>query len=119
MSNLFWLADEQMARLQPYFPKSHGRQRVDDRRVLSGIIFVNRNRLRWCDAPKEYGPSKTLYKRWDDKGIFIQMMEGPAVPQAPERKTIMIDATCLKAHRTASSLRVKKGAWDAAARRVV
>ncbi len=116
MSNLFWLTDEQMARLQPCFPKSHGRQRVDDRRVLSGIIFVNRNRLRWGDAPKEYGPSKTLYNRWNrwgDKGIFIQMVEGPAVPKAPERKTIMIDATYLKAHRTASSLRVKKGAWDA------
>lgn len=47
MSDLFWLTDEQMARLQPYFPKSHGRERVDDRRVLSGIIFVNRNGLRW------------------------------------------------------------------------
>ncbi|AYM09077.1 hypothetical protein At1D1460_48360 (plasmid) [Agrobacterium tumefaciens] len=46
MSNLFWLTDEQMARLQPYFPKSHDPQRVDDRRVLSGIIFVNRNGLR-------------------------------------------------------------------------
>ena len=45
MSDLFWLTDEQMARLQPYFPKSHGRERVDDRRVLSGIIFVNRNGL--------------------------------------------------------------------------
>ena len=96
-----------------YFPKSHGRQRVDDRRVLSGIIFVNRNGLRWRDAPKEYGPSKTLYnrwKRWGDKGIFLQMMEGLAVPDAADRKTIMIDATYLKAHRTASSLRVKKGA---------
>ena len=88
MSNLFWLTDEQMARLQPYFPKSHGRQRVDDRRVLSGIIFVNRNGLRWRDAPKEYGPAKTLYnrwKRWGDKGVFIQMMEGLAVPEAAER----------------------------------
>ncbi|MFP1497904.1 transposase [Escherichia coli] len=37
---------------QPDLPKSHGRQRVDDRRVLSGIIFVNRNGLRWRDAPK-------------------------------------------------------------------
>ena len=112
MSNLFWLTDEQMARLQPYFPKSHGRQRVDDRRVLSGIIFVNRNGLRWCDAPREYGPAKTVYnrwKRWSDKGIFIQMMEGLAVPEAAEHKTIMIDATYLKAHRTASSLCVKKG----------
>ena len=89
MSVLFWLTDEQMARLQPYFPKSHGRERVDDRRVLSGIIFVNRNGLRWRDAPREYGPAKTLYnrwKRWSDKGIFIPMMEGLATPQAPDRK---------------------------------
>ncbi|MFG1481165.1 transposase [Xanthobacter sp. V4C-4] len=61
MSDLYWLTDEQMARLAPYFPKSHGKPRVDDRRVLSGIIFVNRNGLRWRDAPREYGPSKTLY----------------------------------------------------------
>lgn len=55
--------------------------RVDDRRVLSGIIFINRNGLRWCDAPKEYGPAKTLYnrwKRWGDMGVFARMMEGLA-----------------------------------------
>ena len=50
MTNLFWLTDVQMARLQPFFPKSHGKPRVDDRRVLSGIIFINRNGLRWRDA---------------------------------------------------------------------
>ena len=77
MSNLFWLTDAQMARLRPFFLKSHGVPRVDDRRVFSGIIFINRNRLRWCDAPKEYGPAKTLYnrwKRWGDKG---RQMAGP------------------------------------------
>ncbi len=52
ISNLFWLTDAQMARLAPFFPKSHGKPRADDRRVLSGIIFVNRNGLRWRDAPK-------------------------------------------------------------------
>lgn len=41
MSDLYWLTDAQMARLQPYFPKSHGEPRVDDRRALSGIVFVN------------------------------------------------------------------------------
>ena len=46
MSNLYWLTDEQMARLKPFFPKSHGVPRVDDRKVLSGIIFINRNGLR-------------------------------------------------------------------------
>lgn len=91
-----------------FFFKSHGRQRVYDRRVLSGIIFVNRNGLRWHDAQKEYDPSTTLYsrlKRWGDKGIFLQMMEGVAVPRAPDRKTITIDATYLKAHRRASRRR--------------
>ena len=111
MSNLFWLTESQMDRLRPFFPKSHGRPRVDDLRVLSGIIFINRNGLRWCDAPKKYGPSKTLYnrwKRWGEMGVFARIMEGLA-SEAAEPKTVMIDATYLKAHRTASSLRVKKG----------
>jgi transposase len=72
--------------------------------------------LRWRDAPKAYGPHKTLYnrwKRWGDKGVFLRMMEGLAAPQASEPKTVMIDATYLKAHRTASSLAVKRGARDA------
>jgi len=111
MSNLFWLTDARMARLQPVFPKSHGKPRVDDRPVSSGIIFVNRNALRWCDAPKEYGPPKTLYnrwKRWSEKGVFAWMMDGLA-SEAAVPKTVMIDATYLKAHRTATSLRSKKG----------
>jgi hypothetical protein len=61
MSDLFWLTDEQIERLRPFFPKSHGKPRVDDRRVSSGIVFVNRNGLRWRDAPSDYGPHKTLY----------------------------------------------------------
>jgi transposase len=111
VSDLYWLTDEQMARLEPYFPKRHGRPRVDDRRVLSGIIFVNRNGLRWRDAPKDYGPHKTLYnrwKRWGAAGVFARMMEGLSSAGA-DRKTVMIDATYLKAHRTASSLAVKRG----------
>ena len=92
---------------------SRGRASVDDRRVLSGIIFINRNGLRCCDAPKQYGPHKTLYnrwKRWSDMGVFARIMEGLAA-KAPDNKTISIDATYLKVHRTTSSLRVKKGAW--------
>ncbi len=109
MSDLFWLSDAQMARLEPYFPKSHGKPRVDDRHVLSGIIFINRNGLRWRYAPREYGPHKTLYnrwKRWSDRGVFARIMAGLAAEHG-EETTVMIDATHLKAHRTASSLGVK------------
>ena len=111
MSDLFWLSDAQMARLEPFFPKSHGKPRVDDRRVLSGFIFINRNGLRWRHAPKEYGPHKTLHnrwQRWSAQGIVARMMAGLAAEHS-EQKTVMIDATYLKAPRTASSLGVKKG----------
>ncbi len=67
--------------------------------------------MRLRDAPRGYGLAKTLYnrwKRWSDKGVFALMMDGLSA-KGTERKTIMIDATYLKAHRTASSLGVKKG----------
>jgi transposase len=115
MSDLYWLTDEQMARLAPFFPRSRGRPQVDDRRVLSGIIFANRNGLRWRDAPSDYGPPKTLYnrwKRWGAMGVFAPMMEGLAA-EADAPKTVMIDATYLKAHRTASTWAPKRGASGA------
>lgn len=111
MSDLLWLTDARMARLAPYFPKAYGKPRVDDRRVLSGIIFIIRNGLRWRDAPTAYGPHKTLYsrwRRWSEKCIFARMMAGLAAEHG-EETTVMIDATYLKAHRTATSMAVKKG----------
>jgi transposase len=45
MIRLFLLSERQMARISPYFPLSHGGPRVDDRRVVSGIVYVIRNGL--------------------------------------------------------------------------
>ena len=110
MSDLIWLSDAQMLRISPYFPLSHGIARVDDRRVLSGIIFVIRNGLRWRDAPSDYGPHKTVYNRfirWSRLGVFNRILaELAAIAGTPDQ--VMIDATHLKAHRTAASL-LKKG----------
>ena len=110
MSDLIWLSDEQMAKIEPYFPLSHGIARVDDRRIVSGIIFVIRNGLRWRDAPKDYGPHKTIYNRfirWSRLGVFNRIFAGlAAMAGIPDQ--LMIDATHLKAHRTAASL-LKKG----------
>ena len=62
MIRVFLLSERQMARISPCFPLSHGVPRVDDRRVVSGIVYVIRNGLQWKDAPRGYGPHKTLYK---------------------------------------------------------
>jgi transposase len=95
LSNLFWLTEGQMERPWSFFPKSHGKPRVDDQCVLRGIVFISRNGLRWCDAPREYGSPKVLYKRWkrwSDMGVFTRMMVGLA-SEGGEKKVVMIDAT--------------------------
>jgi putative transposase len=106
MSDLIWLSDAQMRVIEPYFPLSHGLPRVDDRRVISGIIFVLRNGLRWCDAPREYGPHKTIYNRfvrWSGMGVFNRIFAALAAKEDIGER-MMIDTTHLKAHRTAASL---------------
>ena len=111
----FWLSDSQFARIHPFLPnKPRGVPRVDDRRVISGIIHVIRNGLMWRDAPERYGPHKTLYNRfirWSEAGVFDRIFaELAGASEATE--TVMIDATHLKAHRTAASL-LKKGRFPA------
>jgi len=106
MSDLFWLSHKQMQRIEAFFPLSHGVPRVDDRRVISGIIHVLRNGLRWRDAPGDYGPHKTIYNRfvrWTRLGVFNRIFAA-LTAEAQEPDTVMIDATHLKAHRTAASL---------------
>ena len=112
MSDLFWLSEAQMRRIEPYFPLSHGIPRVDDRRIVSGIIFVIRNGLRWRDAPSAYGPHKTIYNRfirWSRLGVFNRIFAELAAKGAKPDQ-LMIDATPPKAHRTAASL-LKKGLY--------
>ena len=80
--------------------------------LLSGILFVIRNGLRWRDVPAAYGPHKTIYNRfvrWSRLGVFNRILaELSARGGGTDR--LMIDATHLKAHRTAASL-LKKGLY--------
>jgi transposase len=115
MSVPFLLTPAQMRRIRPHFPLSHGVPRVDDRRVLSGIIFVIKGGLRWRDAPPGYGPHKTLYNRfvrWSRMGVFSRIFAALA-GEAGEPDRLIIDSTHLKAHRTAASL-LKRGRLIAA-----
>lgn len=114
MGDLFLLSAHQMARLAPHFPLAHGVPRVDDRRVVSGIVYVIKHGLQRKDAPKGYGPHKTLYNRfirWSRLGVFDRIFAALA-GEGPRPERIMIDATHLKAHRTAASL-LKKGMFPA------
>jgi transposase len=101
----FWLTDVQFARLEPHLPKdTRGKPRVDDRRVISGIVHVLKSGGRWIDAPAEYGPRKTLYNRfvrWASKGIWTDLFHALASEGGPPAQ-MLIDSSAVKAHRSAS-----------------
>jgi transposase len=104
-----------MSKIAPFFPRSHGVPRVDDRRVISGIIYVLKHGLQWRDAPRENGSHRTLYnrfRRWTEMGVFERIFSHLAAEDGPP-ETLMIDATHFKAHRTASSL-LKRGHFPGA-----
>ncbi|MEG3151557.1 IS5 family transposase [Sphingomonas sp. ZT3P38] len=105
MADFFWFSDAQWGRIEPLLPTGlRGKRRVDDRRVLSGIVHALQSGGRWGDCPEQiYGPKKTLYNRfvrWAERGIWEGIFSALAgAEDAPDR--LFIDSTCIKAHRTA------------------
>jgi transposase len=84
--------------------KSPGPQRKDDRRVLSGIMHVQKVGCRWKDCPPEYGPHKTVYNRfarWSERGIWQNIFAAVAAPvESPGQ--VALDSSHVKIHRCAS-----------------
>jgi transposase len=101
----FWLTDAQFAKIAPHLPTgTRGKARVDDRRVISGIIHVLKSGGRWVDAPDVYGPRKTLYNRfvrWAAKGVWMGLFQVLAQAGGPPAHVLM-DSSAVKAHRSAA-----------------
>jgi transposase len=111
-SNLFWLSDEQWEQIRPYLPTDvRGKARVDDRRVISGILHVLKSGCRWCDCPPEYGPQTTIYNRfsrWAERGIWEKLFRRLA-ERGRSADVQMIDSTHVKAHRSAAGAKRGNG----------
>ena len=103
--SLFWLSDKQWSKIEPLLPKDvSGKARVDDRRVISGILHVIKSGCRWCDCPPEYGPATTIYNRfirWAKRGIWERLFVELA-GRGRSTEVQMIDSTHIKAHRSAA-----------------
>lgn len=118
-SNLFWLSDDQWRQIEPHLPTDvRGKVRVDDRRVISGILHILKSGCRWCDCPPEYGPPTTIYNRfvrWAERGVWEGLFRKLAV-RGRSSETQMIDATYVKAHRSAAGAKRGSGRRRLAAR---
>ncbi|WP_394886139.1 IS5 family transposase [Mesorhizobium sp. AaZ16] len=103
--SLFWLSDEAWRAMEPHLPRGKaGKPRVDDRRVISGILHVLKTGCRWRDVPTAYGPPTTIYNRynrWSQRRIWQRIFEKMAAA-GPVPDELSIDSSHVKAHRSAA-----------------
>lgn len=104
MSALFWLSDDAWTAIEPHLPRNQpGARRVDDRRVISGILHVLKTGCRWKDCPVDYGPPTTIYNRfnrWSGRRLWTDILEA-LVAKGVLALSASIDSTYVKAHRSA------------------
>jgi transposase len=111
------LTDREWAMIEPSLPnKPRGVARVDDRRVLNGIMWRFRSGATWAEVPERYAPSTTCYNRfvrWRKAGVWDRLLA--AVSAGYNGELVMIDSTCMRVHQHGAT--GKKGdpeimAWD-------
>jgi transposase len=105
MAGVYWLSESEWARIEPLLPRGRrGAHRVDDRRVISGIVHMLRSGARWRDCPAAYGPYTTVYNRfnrWSRQGLWFEIFRA-LTGHSGIHGLAMIDSTHIKAHRSAS-----------------
>ena len=102
---LTWLSDAEWAKIEPLLPRGRkGAHRVDDRRVISGIVHMLKIGARWRDCPPEYGPYTTIYNRfhrWSKQGVWFAVFEA-LTGYSGAWGSVAIDFTSIKVHRSAA-----------------
>lgn len=102
---VFWLSDAEWRRIEPLLPRGRkGAHRVDDRRVISGIVHMLKSGARWRDCPDAYGPYTTVYNRfnrWSRQGIWTDIFYA-LTGSTGMYGVAAVDSTYIKAHRSAA-----------------
>ena len=112
----FELTDDEWLVIEPLLPnKPRGVPRVDDRRVIDGILWRFRTGSPWADIPERYGPHTTCYNRfvrWRKAGVWDRLLE--AVSQAFDGELVMIDSSSIRVHQHGATLKrgTQIAAWN-------
>lgn len=101
------ISKRQFNRFKRHLPVRSNAEKVSARVVLSCAIWVIKGGRCWHEIPGRYGNHNTIYKRfarWSKSDVFRNTFYSLAA-KARTNTPAMIDATIVKAHRTAASMR--------------
>src|SRR5256714_9727583 len=102
---VYWLSDVEWQRIEPLLPRGRrGARRVDDKRVISGIMHMLHSGARWRDCPEVYGPYTTIYNRfnrWSRQGIWTEIFYA-LTGSTGMYGSAALDSTYVKAHPSAA-----------------
>jgi len=116
MRRRFELTDFEWSVIEPLLPnKPRGVPRVDDRRVINGILWRFRTGSPWADIPERYGPHTTCYNRfvrWRKAGVWDRLLT--AVSHAFDGELVMIDSSSIRVHQHGATLKrgTQIAAWE-------
>ena len=107
------LTDEQWQVIQGLLRASgvKGRPRVDDRRVINGMLFKAKTGIAWRDLPERYGPWKTVYNRfwrWSRNGTLTMLVRRVKVISEAVSELdaeVAVDSSIVRAHQHAAGAR--------------
>jgi transposase len=107
------LTDEQWRVVEPLLPPSgvSGRPRVDDRRVINGMLFKAKTGVSWRDLPERYGPWQTVYNRfwrWSRNGTLTMLVaKVRVIAEAIDEldREVSVDSSIVRAHQHAAGAR--------------
>jgi transposase len=117
---VYWLSDVEWKRIEPLLPRGRrGARRVDDRRIISGIVYMLSCGARWRDCPQDYGPYTTIYNRfnrWSRQGIWTDIFHALTGSTGIYGGSVSVDSTYIKAHRSAAGAKGGPSTTPSAAR---
>ncbi|SRR5258706_9751995 len=107
------LSDEQWRRLEPLLPRARrGPQPRDLRRMVNGILWLDKAGAPWRDLPERYGSWRTVasrYYRWVHAGVWEQVLAALQA-QGDQQGQLNwelhhVDSTVIRAHQHAAGAR--------------
>ena len=107
MAKRYELSDEQWLRIADLLPGKvgdPGRSGDDNRRFVSGVLWVLRSGAHWHDLPPRYGKWKSVHKRftrWAGAGVWERVFD--SLITDPDNDYLMLDSSLVRAHQQAAT----------------